>query len=80
MEALWPTCRVPEGVPPTAEKAAPDKVAWEMSTVPVPVLVMVKVWLAELETATSPKERVVVLAERTPAPLVVPGPVLAALV
>lgn len=62
------------------EKAAPDKVAWEISTVPVPVLVKVSDWVAELETATSPKERVVLLAERTPAPLVVPGPVLAALV
>jgi len=67
-------------VPPTTENAAPDKVACEMSTVPVPVLVKVKVWVAELATATSPNERAVELAERTPAPEVVPGPVLAALV
>ena len=78
-EALWPTCRVPEGAPPTTENAAPDMVACEMSTVPVPVLVKVKVWVAELATATSPNERVVALAERTPVPEV-PGPVLAALV
>jgi hypothetical protein len=57
-------------------------VACETLTVAVPVFVIVSDWVVLLPTATSPKLRVVVLAESTPEPDVtgVPGPVFAALV
>lgn len=63
-------------------KGAPEMVAWEMLTTTVPLLVIDKVCVAVLPTATSPKLIVIVLADRMPEPLVtgVPGPVFAALV
>ena len=70
---------VPEGIPPTTVKAAPVMEAWAMVTEAVPVFVMDKVCIELLATATSPKPRVAVLAERTPV-VALPGPVLATLV
>jgi hypothetical protein len=63
-------------------KAAPVMVACDTLTTAVPVFVTVKDWTAVLATATSPKLRVVALAERTPEPDVtgVPVPVFAELV
>jgi hypothetical protein len=63
-------------------KAAPVMVACETLTVAVPVFVTVRDCAAVFPTATSPKAKVVLLAERTPAPDVtgLPGPVFAALV
>jgi len=82
MVTLCPTAIAPEGVPLTTVKAAPVMVACETFTVAVPVFVTVKDCVALFETATSPKARVVALAERTPEPDVtgVPVPVFAALV
>ena len=57
-------------------------VACETLTAAVPVLVTVRDWVVVLPTATSPKLRVVELADRTPEPDVTgePDPVFAALV
>ncbi len=65
---LWPTAIVPEGFPPITVKPAPVKVACAMVTVPNPVLVTDKLWVAVLPTATLPKLMLVALGESTPAP------------
>ncbi len=65
---LWPTAIVPEGFPPITLNPAPVIVAWEMVTVPNPVLVTVKLWVAVLPTATLLKLRLVALGERIPVP------------
>jgi hypothetical protein len=80
IDTLCPTGIAPEGFPPTTVKAAPVIVARETLTVAVPVFVTVRVCIAVVATATSPKLRVVLLAERTPELDPVPGPVFAALV
>ena len=56
------------GLPPTAAKPAPEMLADEIFTVPVPVLVKVSVWVALLPTEMLPKVRVVALAVNIPAP------------
>ena len=76
---LCPTAMEPEGIPPTTVKAAPVMDAWAIVTGAVPVFVTVKVCVEVLATATSPKPRVVALAERIPESGD-PVPVLAALV
>jgi hypothetical protein len=82
MVALCPTWTAPEGVPLTIVNAAPVMLAWEMLTAEVPEFVIVRDSVAVFPIATSPKPRVVVLAERMPAPGVtgVPVPPFAALV
>jgi hypothetical protein len=65
---LWPIGRDEAGFPPTTVKPAPEIVNCEMFTVAVPVFVMLKLWVELPPTATFPKARVVVLADRTPVP------------
>jgi hypothetical protein len=77
---LCPTASVVAGLPLTTVKPAPVRVAEATVTLPVPVFVTVTVCVALPPTATLPNVIVVALAERTPAPEPVDGPVLAALV
>ena len=65
---LWPTAIVPEGFPPITVKPAPVKAACAMVTVPNPVLVTDKLWVAVFPTATLPKLMLVTLGESIPAP------------
>ena len=77
---LCPTASVVAGLPLTTVKPVPVKVAEATVTLPVPVFVTVTVCVALPPTATLPNVTVVALAESTPAPEPVDGPVLAALV
>jgi hypothetical protein len=52
---LWPTGIVEDGLPPTIVNPVPVIVAWEMSTVAVPVLVTVTLCEDVLPTLTFPK-------------------------
>jgi hypothetical protein len=55
-----------EDIPPTTPKPAPVKVAWEMVTVAVPVLVRVRVWGLLHPITTFPKFKLVALAASVP--------------
>lgn len=65
---LCPTAIEVARFPPVTAKPAPEMVAEETLTAAVPVLVMLKLWVASLPTATLPNETVVALGESTPDP------------
>lgn len=65
---LCPTEIALSGLPPTAVNPAPEMLADEILTVPVPVFVNVSVWVALLPTARLPKVRVEALGVKMPAP------------
>jgi hypothetical protein len=58
-----PASSVSGGVTPLALKPAPETVTWEMVTLELPVFESVAVWELLVPTVTSPKERLVGLAE-----------------
>jgi hypothetical protein len=64
----WPMATIPDEFPDITVNPGPETVAWEISTLAVPVFVTVTLCVALLPTATFPKLRLLKLGDKIPVP------------